>query len=154
MNGQRTFTATIEAADGGGAFVTIPFDVEAAYGKKRVKIKATFDGVPYRGLLVRMGGPQHILIIRKDIRAQIGKEPGDEVEVTLDEDTEPRTVSLPPKFKAELAMHPEAEAFFHQLSYTHRKEYVDWITEAKREETRERRMKKAIEMLTAGRKAR
>ena len=96
----------------GGAYVTVPFDVEQVYGKKRVKIKATFDGVPYRGLLVRMGGPQHILIIRKDIRAQIGKEPGDEVEVMLKEDTAPRIRVAPAECsRLNWTMHPDAEAY-------------------------------------------
>ncbi|WP_295583078.1 DUF1905 domain-containing protein [uncultured Oscillibacter sp.] len=68
-----------------GAYVEIPFDVRAVFGKGRVKVRATFDGVPYDGSLVRMGTPGHILGIRKDIRAKIGKQPGDAVRVTLRE---------------------------------------------------------------------
>ena len=56
-----------------GAYVEVPFDVKAAFGKGRVKFLATFDGVPYNGSLVRMGTPGHIIGIRKDIRAKIGK---------------------------------------------------------------------------------
>ena len=66
-----------------GAYVEIPFDVKAVYAKARVPVHATFDGHPYDGSLVRMGTPCHILGIRKDIRAAIGKQPGDRVEVTL-----------------------------------------------------------------------
>ena len=68
-----------------GAYVEIPFDVRSLFGKGRVKVHAAFDGVPYDGSLVRMGTPGHILGLRKDIRAQIGKQPGDTVHVTLRE---------------------------------------------------------------------
>ena len=66
-----------------GAYVEIPFDVQAAFGKGRVKVLATFDGVPYNGSLVRMGTPGHIIGVRKDIRAKIGQQPGDTVHVTV-----------------------------------------------------------------------
>ena len=68
-----------------GAYVEIPFDVQAAFGKGRVKVLATFDGVPYNGSLVRMGTPGHIIGVRKDIRAKLGKQPGDTVHVTVKE---------------------------------------------------------------------
>lgn len=68
-----------------GAYVEIPFDVKAEFGKGRVKVHATFDGVDYDGSIVRMGTPGHILGVRKDIRTQIGKAPGDTVHVTLRE---------------------------------------------------------------------
>lgn len=69
--------AEIKKVDGiDGAYVEIPFDVKAKFGKGRVPVIATFDGVPYEGSLVRMGTPCHIIGIRKDIRARIGKQPG------------------------------------------------------------------------------
>lgn len=68
-----------------GAYIEIPFDVKATFGKGRVSVDATFDGEPYAGSLVRMQTPCHIIGIRKDIRAKIGKKPGDVVEVTLRE---------------------------------------------------------------------
>ena len=82
----REFDAVIRKVDGiDGAYIEIPFDVRAAYGKSRVPVRATFDGEPYDGSLVRMGTPGHILGIRKDIRAKIGKQPGDTLRVTLRE---------------------------------------------------------------------
>jgi hypothetical protein len=149
-----TFSANIENAGGGGAFVRIPFDVERVFGKKRVKVKATIDGEPYRGTLVRMGEPCHILIVLKGIRAKIGKDFGDGVEITLEEDTAPRALEIPAELAEVLAQNPEAEAFFKHLSYSHQREYVLWINEAKREETRQNRVAKAVEMLKAGKKAR
>lgn len=78
------FDAVIQKVpDLDGAYVDIPFDVKATFGKGRVPVHATFDGAPYDGSLVRMGTPGHILGIRKDIRAQIGKQPGDTVHVVL-----------------------------------------------------------------------
>ena len=68
-----------------GAYVEVPFDVKAAFGKGRVPVHATFDGEPYDGQVVRMGTPGHIIGLRKDIRKKIGKQPGDRVRVTLRE---------------------------------------------------------------------
>lgn len=144
----RTFTAPIESAARGGAYVTVPFDVEAAFGSKRPPVQATFDGVAYRGTLVRMGTPDHILIVRKDIRSQIGKGPGDEVTVTVAPDTQPRTVTVPSDLAAALARAGQHEAF-DALSYTHRKEYVAWVEEAKRPATRARRIAGTVERVAA-----
>ena len=148
------FDATIEDAGGGGTFVTVPFDVEAAFGKKRVKVKATIDGVPYRGSLMRMGGPCHMLGVLKEIRDKVGKGPGDQVHVVVEEDTEPRLVEVPEDLRHALDADPNARRFFDGLSYTHQREYVSWIVEAKRAETRQNRILKAIDMLRQGTKAR
>lgn len=144
---KHTFKATILDAGGGGAFVEVPFDVEAAFGAKRPKVKAMIEGVPYRGILSRMGGPNHILVILKDIRAKIGKSFGDEVKITVELDTEPRVVEVPKDLIKELKKHKEAKAFFDKLSYTHQREYVMWINEAKKEETRARRIAQTVEHL-------
>jgi hypothetical protein len=154
MSEKHTFRGVIEATGSGGAFVTVPFDVEQAFGKKRVPIHATFDGVPYRGSLVRMGGPSHLLPILKEIREAIGKQPGDEVEITLEEDTAIRTVEVPPDLAAGFESAPVARANFEKLAYTHRREYVRWIEEAKREQTRKDRVARALEMLAEGKKLR
>jgi len=74
-----------------GAYVEIPFDVKATFGKGRVKVHATFDGEPYDGSIVNMGvknpdGPVcHLIGIRKGIRTKIGKQPGCMVHVTIEE---------------------------------------------------------------------
>lgn len=85
------FTAEIKKVDGiDGAYVEIPFDVKAEFGKGRVLVHATFDAVPYDGQAVKMGTSCHIIGLRKDIRALIGKQAGDCVEVTLSEREKPR----------------------------------------------------------------
>ena len=143
---KREFNAVIQDAGGnGGAYVVVPFDVEQVYGVKRLKALATIDGVPYRGSVVRMGGPEHLLIILKDIRRQIGKDPGDEVTITLEEDVTPRRVELAEDVAAALAAQPQAAAAFAALAYTHQREYVQWIEEAKRADTRARRIVQMVE---------
>lgn len=83
---EYTFEAVIQKVpDLDGAYVEIPFDVKKEFGKGRVPVHATFDGEPYAGSVVKMGTPCHILGIRQDIRAKIGKQPGDTVKVTLKE---------------------------------------------------------------------
>lgn len=80
------FEAVIQKVPGiDGAYIEIPFDVRDEFGKGRVKVTAVFDGVPYRGSLVRMRTPGHIIGIRKDIRRAIGKQPGDTIHVTITE---------------------------------------------------------------------
>jgi hypothetical protein len=144
------FRAVIEAGDGGGAFVVVPFDVEKTFGKKRVKIKAIIEGEPYRGTLVRMGSPHHMLIVLKEIREKVGKTMGDVVSVELEEDLEERIVELPTDIRTALEAEPAAQTHFSNLSYSHQREYVQWVTDAKREETRQSRIKRMIEMLRQG----
>ena len=152
MAGKQTFTAEIKNAGGGGAFVDVPFDVEQVFGSKRPKIKATIDGVPYRGLLVRMGSENHILLVLKSIREKIGKTFGDMVKVTVELDSEPRVIEIPKDFLNELKKDKAAKDFFEKLSFTHKREYVNWINEARKEETRANRVLKTITMLKQGKK--
>jgi uncharacterized protein YdeI (YjbR/CyaY-like superfamily) len=111
------------------------------------------EGVPYRGTLTRMGTECHVLGIRKEIREQVGKTFGDEVEITVEEDTEPRVVKTPADLIQALETEPDVKAFFEKLPYTHQKEYVTWIEEAKKDETRQRRIAKTIGMLKQKKKA-
>src|SRR5690348_748792 len=133
MSEKHTFKAVIKNAGGGGAYVEVPFDVEAAFGSKRPKVKAMIEGHPYRGTLVRMGTECHIFPVLKNIREQVGKSFGDEVEVTLAADLEPRVVEIPPDVAHAFEHESAARAFFDKLAHTHKKEYVNWINEAKRE---------------------
>jgi len=148
----RRFRATIEAGRGGGAFVTIPFDVEKAFGKKRVAVRALIDGEPYRGSLVRMGTADHVLGVLKEIRTKIGKDVGAKVKVALEEDNAPRVINVPGDLEAALKSAPSARRFFEKLSYTHRREYVQWIESAKREETRRDRVARTVALLAQGKK--
>ncbi len=150
MAGQHRFSAPIEEGRGGGAYVSVPFDVEEVFGRKRVPVRASIDGIPYRGSLVRMGGDGHVLGVLRAIRAKIGKGVGDIVEVVLEEDTAERTVEVPPDLQKAIRSARGAGAAFRALSYSHQREYVRWIGEAKRAETRARRVERTVEMLVRG----
>ena len=152
MPKKHTFTAIIQNPGEGGAFVEVPFDVEKVFGSKKPKVKAMIEGVPYRGTLVRMGRKNHMLIILKGIREKIGKTFGDEIKVTVEADTEPRFIEVPKELLKELKKNKDAKIFFDKLAYTHRREYVMWIEEAKRDETRQARIAKTIEMLKQGKR--
>lgn len=153
MSKKHTFTAVIQNAGGGGAFVEVPFDVEQEFGSKKPKVKALIEGVPYRGTLVRMGTDCHLLLVLKSIREQVGKTFGDEIKVTVEPDTEERVIEVPSELKKAFKVEKEAKAFFDKLSYTHKREYVMWINEAKKDETRQNRIVKTIDMLKKGKKA-
>lgn len=86
MSESYTFEAMIKKVpDVNGAYVEVPYDIKALFGKGRLPVEATFDGEPYTGSIVKMGLPSFIIGIRKDIRKKIGKEPGDMVLVTFKE---------------------------------------------------------------------
>ena len=147
---KREFDAVIKQHEGlNAAYVEPPFDVLEVFGAKRVKVRATFDGVPYRGSIVSMGGG-YWLGLTQAVRAQIGKGFGDIVRVTVERDVEERTVDVPPDLTRALEGHPEAQAAWEALSYSHRRDYADWITGAKRAETRARRIERAIGLLAEG----
>ncbi len=144
------FKAKIEAGAGGGAYVLFPYDTKKEFATRgKVPVQATFDGVPYKGSLIKCGNPQHMLGVLKAIREQTGKAPGDTVGVVVWKDEEVRAVDVPARF-TELMKKEGLLPFFEKLSYTHRKEYCRWITEAKKEETRVKRLQKAIELLEKG----
>ncbi len=136
------------------AFVEFPFSTEELFGKKgQVKVKATFDNkIEYRGSLAKMKSDCHILGLTQDIRKQLGKSFGDEVSVRLTEDKEERTVDIADDIALVFNENPDAKKRFDAMSYTHRKEYIRWIEEAKKSETRENRKIKMIEMLLSGKK--
>ena len=140
------FEAKIEEADRGGAFVAVPADVvEALGGKGRIPVHATFDGIAYQGSVVSMGG-QKIIGLLKAIRLELGKQPGEVIAVTLEVDQAERTVTVPDDLRTAL---DEAglSARFDALSFSHRRETVASITEAKKPETRARRITQTIERL-------
>jgi hypothetical protein len=153
--GVISFTAKLEkSADGmDTAYIAIPFNVEKTYGTKgQVKVKASFDGHLYRGVIANMGTGCHIIGVRKDIRAAIGKAVGDLVNVEIEKDTEERIVDVPEDLKHALSKSKKAEAFYNTLSFTNRKEYAVWISSAKKPETRKKRVADSIKKLLEGKK--
>jgi bifunctional DNA-binding transcriptional regulator/antitoxin component of YhaV-PrlF toxin-antitoxin module len=127
--------------------ITIPFDVEKVFGAKRVPVKATVNGAVYTGSIVRMGG-KYMLGIPKAFREEAGISAGDIIKVTIEADTAPRTLEVPKDFASAIKKEGVSAAW-EKLSYTHRKEHVRAVEEAKKPETRLKRIEKAIEMLAA-----
>jgi hypothetical protein len=120
-------------------------------GGGRIPVRATFNGAEYRGTICKMGGAFR-LGVNKEVRAAARIEPGDALQVTLARDLAPRIVDVPSDLAAALRRQRPAREEFERLSFTHRKENVRWIESAKKAETRQARVAKAIEMLRAGRR--
>ena len=151
MSAAHAFEAEIKEGRGGGALIEVPFSVRDVFGTGgQVRVVATFDGRPYRGSLAPMGGGVHILGVRKDIRDAIGKGVGDTIAVTIEGDTQTRAVDIPPELVSALRANPEARARFESLSYTHRREYAEWVGSAKKQETKDRRAARAVELILGG----
>ena len=141
--GRIAFSAEIQKREGGGVFVEFPHDVETLYGAKgRVPVRVTFDGIAYRGSMVRMGTPKHILLILKEIQEKLGKGPGARLRVTVELDDAPRVIILSPDVEAAYKKAGVLERY-RAMSFTHQREYANWIEEAKQAETRARRIAKS-----------
>lgn len=155
MNKPITFSAEVQQhQDINAAFVNFPFDTVELFGKKgQVKVKVLLDDkVVYRSSLANMGGGCHRLGLTQAIRKELGKTFGDIVEVKLWEDKEERIVIVPDDVQELLNQNKKAKEFYDKMSYTYKKEYIHWIDDAKKEEIRERRKVKMIEMLLTGKK--
>jgi antitoxin component of MazEF toxin-antitoxin module len=118
--------------------------VEALGGKGRIPVTATFDGVPYRGSIVRMGGGA-VLGVQKAIMAEAGVSVGDSLTVVVRNDEAPRQVEVPEDLAEAFARNERARAAFEGLSFSHKREYVRSINDAKRPETRARRIELTIQ---------
>ena len=132
---------------GGGHLVVVPPKVVEALGSKgRIPVTATFNGVPYRGSIVRMGGGA-VLGVQKAIMAEAGVSVGDMLRIEVGNDDAPRAVEVPNELAKALRKNRTARAVFDGLAYSHRREYAQHVAEAKRPETRARRVERTIEEL-------
>jgi Bacteriocin-protection, YdeI or OmpD-Associated/Domain of unknown function (DUF1905) len=151
MSEPQRFRAELRSAgDSGGAGFDVPLDVAAALSDaKRPPVTVTINGFEFRTRLAVYGG-QPMVGVSKANRAGAGIDIGDAVDVLIAVDTAPREIAVPPDLAEALAEEPAAAGTFDRLSFSHRREYVQWITEAKRPETRARRVADALERLRAG----
>jgi len=133
---------------GGGTLVPIPKEVAAKLGLKGMpKVQAVIAGTPYRGSLMPMGDGTYCLGVLKSIQEAAGVGYGETITIDLELDTAPRTVELPADLAKVLARDKKATAAWEALSYTTKKEMARSLEEAKRQETRERRLAQALETL-------
>lgn len=146
MAGKQTFKTVLEKHDKSEATgITIPFDVEKVFGAKRVPVKVKINDAEYRSTVMRMDG-RYMMAVPKVFRNAAGIQAGDEITVIMEKDTEKRKVEIP-KDLSDALKKAKLQDVFSKMSYTHQKEYVNAINEAKKEETRIRRIEKTIEML-------
>jgi hypothetical protein len=149
--GELTLTTTLQPR-GPAAAVLLTDDqvAEVGEGKKAFPVQATINGYTWAGRVSRMGG-EFLLGLNREVRTGARVEAGDEVTVTIALDEAPREVEVPPALAQALEGDATAKAQFDALAFTHRKEFARWIAEAKKDETRERRVAQALQMLREGR---
>ncbi len=140
-------TELLKIPDMDAAYFCLPYDPIKEYGRKsHIKVKATIDGEPYRGSLFDMGWGTWMGVTQA-VRKKIGKNPGDIIHITLEEDLEERVVEVPADLAELFKSNPQAGEFFSTLSFSNRKEYVNWIISSKREETRKNHLAKTLDLL-------
>jgi hypothetical protein len=141
----KTFTATI-VRDGSMCFIPLGFDPRSVFGRLRAPVRVTLNGYTYRSTIAAMGGPPCIPL-RKSHREAAGLNGGETLEIRLDLDTDPREVEPPADFVKALKGAPRAWERWQALSYSHQREHVEAIEEAKKPETRARRIENSVRTL-------
>ena len=144
------FESTVELGGKTATGIRVPDEVIAGLGSsKRPPVTVTINGYTYRTTAVRMGGAFYVPLSAEN-REAAGVAAGDDIAVDIENDTAPREVTLPDDLAA--AMDDAARTAYDGLSYTHRKEWVRWVEEAKKPETRATRVEKTVSGLKAGKK--
>ena len=146
----KRFSVELERVQKTATMFRVPFDLEEAFGRVRPQVKVTIRGHTWRTTPGVYGGVGHI-VVNRAVKAATGVDAGDRVRVTMELDTEPRTVEVPRDLRAALDREPESARAFDRMSFTHRREYVEWVEEAKRPETRARRVAGTVERVREGR---
>lgn len=145
----KRFTVQLERTGKTATMFRVPFDLEEVFGRVRPPVRITIRGHTWRTTPGVYDGVGRVGVNRT-VKAATGADAPDRVHVTMELDTEPRTVSVPVDLRAALGEVPEAKAAFAGMSFTHRREYVEWVEEAKRAETRTRRIAATVERVRAG----
>src|SRR5687768_861866 len=148
-NPTKTLRVTI-MLNGGICFIPLPFDPKVVFGTVRAPVTVTINGYTYRSTIAAMGGPPCIPL-RRSHREAAGLEGGETVRVRVALDTEARVVTPPADLVAALEAVPGAWAQWRALSYTHQREHVEAVEQAKKPDTRARRIAAAVRMV-AGRR--
>jgi Bacteriocin-protection, YdeI or OmpD-Associated/Domain of unknown function (DUF1905) len=143
MAGHRFRTALRKNDRDAACSVELPFDPKEAFGKVRAPVVVRVNDHAFRTTIAVTGG-RHYVVVNQANLAAARVRPGDEAAVEIELDTEPRVVTPPPDFASVLRAHPAAHARWKELSYSHKKEYVAAIEEAKKPETRARRIARAL----------
>jgi hypothetical protein len=129
------------------ASFTLPFDTRDVWGKAKVPVKVTINGYTWRSTVGNRGGIQYI-VVNADARSQAGVKAGDVVTIVIEPDAEKRDIEIPIQLRR--ALGPKLTEKLNRLSFSHKKEFVVWYSDAKREDTRARRVMKMKAMLLSG----
>jgi hypothetical protein len=149
----KPFRATLERPEGVGTWTYVPIPADLALldgARSQVPVKGTVNGHPIRGMALPRGDGTHYLVVKKAIRDAIGAHAGAVVEVLLQLDPDERDVATPADLVAALDQHADVAERFYGFSASHRREYIDWIEDAKKPETRARRIQGTIERVRTG----
>ena len=144
----KRFTVVLERVGKTATMFRVPFDLQEAFGRARPPVKVTIRRHTWRTTPGVYDGVGHV-VVNRTVKAATGVDAGDRVRVTMQLDTEPRTVAVPADLGDALAA-SDARQSFDRLSFTHRREYVEWVEGAKRPETRERRIAETVRRVRAG----
>jgi hypothetical protein len=149
----KRFRALVERDEGSAVCaIHFPFDVEQTFGGRgHVPVRGTLNGAPFRASIFKMHG-RHFMVVNRKLREAAGVRGGETVPVRIERDMEPRVIDPPADFARALESNEDAQAAWDKLSYTHRREHVEHVEEAKRPETRARRIEKSVAQLAEGKK--
>jgi hypothetical protein len=145
----RRFTVELERVGRTGTMFRVPFDLKEEFGRARPPVTVTIRDHTWRTTPGVYGGVGHI-VVNRGVKAATGVDAPERVAVVMELDTAPRRVAVPKDLAAALADDEDARKAFAKMSFTHRREYVDWIEEAKRPETRVRRVAATVQRVKAG----
>jgi bifunctional DNA-binding transcriptional regulator/antitoxin component of YhaV-PrlF toxin-antitoxin module len=148
--GGKAFSAKLVRMEDVGTwtYLNVPFDVEKAFGRGgQVKVKGMVNGVPFKSTLLPNGDGNHFLVVPKPLRDKAKAKAGDRVKVVVEPDAAARIVEAPPDLAKALAKNKTAKQAWDEFPPSHRKAYVEWIVEAKKDVTRARRVEKAVAMM-------
>ncbi len=147
--GAKRFTVELQRVQKTGTMFRIPFALEEEFGRARPPVKVTIRGHTWRTTPGVYDGVGYI-VVNREVKAATGVDAPERVRVSMELDAEPRTVRVPADVRAALDADEMARKGFAKLSYSHRREYVEWIEEAKRPETRTRRIAATLERVREG----
>ncbi len=126
----------------------IPFSIEKVWGTRAILgVRGMINGFAYRSTLFPMRSRKHLMMVSKEMQAGANAKPGDTVKVVMQPDKAPRVVKVPPDLRKALAKNKAAKQAFAKMPYSHQKEYVEAIAEAKKPETRARRIAGALKLM-------
>lgn len=145
------FRAPVRPTEAGGsAFIELEAGAASRLSARaRTPVRGTVKGAPFRSSIFPRGDGRFYMVLNRHLRAAGDISAGDVVDVVMERDEAPREVELPADLGKAIRRSRDAKAAWESFPYSHRKQYVDWVTEAKREEPRKRRVEKAVAMMAA-----